>query len=83
MNAIRRRDLLVPETNLFYNAEVAAARYARKPFLIFYDTAISFARFLDEAERLAGFLERNCAVRKGVVTWAGSMRMAITSSSIA
>jgi len=59
------RKLLVPETNLFYNAEVAAHRYPRKPFLIFYDTPITFARFMDEAQRLAGFLEQRCGVRRG------------------
>jgi fatty-acyl-CoA synthase len=57
--------LLVPETNLFYNAEVAARRYPRKPFLIYYDTPISFARFLEETQRLAGFLQSQCGVRQG------------------
>jgi fatty-acyl-CoA synthase len=62
---VRPRSLLVPETNLFYNAEVAAHRYPHKSFLIFYDSPITFARFLDEVERLAGFLEQRCAVRRG------------------
>jgi fatty-acyl-CoA synthase len=62
---MRPRNLLVPETNLFYNAEVAACRYPRKPFLIFYDTPITFARFLHETQRLAGFLEHHCGVRQG------------------
>ncbi len=62
---MRPRRLLVPETSLFYNAQVAATRYPRKPFLIFYDTAIDFARFLDETQRLAGFLQRRCNVRQG------------------
>jgi len=65
MDTMRPRSLLVPETNLFYNAEVAAHRYPRKPFLIFYDTPITFARFLDETQRLTGFLERRCGVGKG------------------
>jgi fatty-acyl-CoA synthase len=65
MPLVRPQRLLVPETNLFYNAEVAARRYPRKPFLIFYDTPITFARFLDETQRFAGFLERRCNVRKG------------------
>ncbi|HEX7044957.1 MAG TPA: long-chain fatty acid--CoA ligase [Burkholderiales bacterium] len=59
------RQLTVPETNLFYNAEVSAARYPRKPYLIYYDTAITFAEFREAAERLAGFLERDCGVKKG------------------
>jgi len=57
--------LAAPATNVFYNAEVSARRYPDKPFLVFYDTAVSFAEFLTEAERIAGFLERQCRVRKG------------------
>ena len=57
--------LVAPATNLFYNAEVSARRYPDKPFLVFYDTAVTFAELLDEAERVAGFLERQCGVRKG------------------
>ena len=59
------RNLAATATNLFYNAEVSARRYPDKPFLVFYDTAVTFAEFLDEAERVAGFLERQCGVRKG------------------
>lgn len=59
------RSLIAPQTNLFYNAEVSAQRYPDKPFLIFYDTALTFAGLLDEATRLAGFLEQHCGVRKG------------------
>ncbi len=54
-----------PATNLFYNAEVSARRYPDKPFLVFYDTAVTFAELHDEAERVAGFLERQCGVRQG------------------
>jgi fatty-acyl-CoA synthase len=60
-----KHHLVAPATNLFYNAEVSARRYPDKPFLVFYDTAVSFAEFLDEAERVAGFLDRHCAVRQG------------------
>jgi fatty-acyl-CoA synthase len=58
-------ELAAPATNLFYNAEVSARRYPDKPFLVFYDTAVTFAELYDEAERVAGFLERRCGVRKG------------------
>jgi fatty-acyl-CoA synthase len=57
--------LAAPATNLFYNAEVSARRYPDKPYLVFYDTQVSFAEFLDEAQRVAGFLEQKCGVRKG------------------
>jgi fatty-acyl-CoA synthase len=59
------RHLEAPATNLFYNAEVSAHRYPNKPFLVFYDTTVTFADLLDEATRVAGFLERQCGVRKG------------------
>src|ERR1700692_2123194 len=54
-----------PATNLFYNAEVSARRYPHKPFLVFYDTPVTFAELHDEAERIAGFLEQQCGVRQG------------------
>lgn len=59
------RQLTIPETNIFYNLEVSATRYPNKPYVIFYDTAITFSEFRDEAERLAGFLEKECGVKKG------------------
>jgi len=57
--------LSVPQTNLFYNVEVSAARFPDKPYILFYDTPISFAEFKDEAERIAGYLEQVCGVKKG------------------
>jgi fatty-acyl-CoA synthase len=62
---VKPGNLLVPETNLYFNAEVAARRYPHKPFLIYYDTPIGFARFLDETRRLAGFLQQRCGVGPG------------------
>jgi fatty-acyl-CoA synthase len=58
-------NLTAPATNMFYNAEVSARRFPGKPFIVFYDTKVSFAAFHDEAERIAGFLEQRCGVRKG------------------
>ena len=57
--------LIAPATNLFYNAEVSARRYPDKPFLVYYDTQVSFAAFHNEAERIAGYLEQVCGVQKG------------------
>ncbi len=59
------RHLTVPQTHLFYNAEVSAKRFADKPFVIFYDTPLSFAEFQRDAERLAGWLQRVAQVRPG------------------
>jgi fatty-acyl-CoA synthase len=58
-------NLIAPATNLFYNAEVSARRYPDKPFLVYYDTQVSFAAFHDEAERIAGYLQQECGVQKG------------------
>jgi fatty-acyl-CoA synthase len=60
-----KHHLDAPCTNVFYNAEVSARRYPDKPYLVYYDTPVSFARFFDEAERVAGFLQQHCGVRTG------------------
>ncbi len=57
--------LTIPNTNLFYNAEVSAARYPDKPYLIFYDKALSFGEFKRQAEAIAGFLQQDCGVEQG------------------
>jgi fatty-acyl-CoA synthase len=57
--------LTIPATNLFYNAEVSAARFPDKPFIYFYDTPITFRQFKDEAERVAGYLQQRCGVKQG------------------
>ncbi|HLT27169.1 MAG TPA: long-chain fatty acid--CoA ligase [Zeimonas sp.] len=57
--------LTTPEVPLVHNARVAAERYPDKPYLVFYDTRIGFARFLDEVERVAGWLEHEAGVRRG------------------
>ena len=59
------RHLTLPQTHLYYNVEVSAARYPDKPFIVFYDTQISYAAFDDEATRLAGYLQQECGVKKG------------------
>jgi fatty-acyl-CoA synthase len=57
--------ITLPETNLFYNAEVSATRYPHKPFILFYDTVVTFSQFRDEAERIAGYLQQRCGVKAG------------------
>ncbi|AKJ29838.1 long-chain fatty acid--CoA ligase [Caldimonas brevitalea] len=57
--------LYVPETHLWRNAEISAMRFPHKPFLVFYDTEVSFGQFAEEAERVAGYLQRECGVGKG------------------
>jgi fatty-acyl-CoA synthase len=59
------KHLWVPATNLCFNVEVAAARFPEKPFIIFYDTAIDYRRFKQETEKVAGWLQQVCGVKKG------------------
>ena len=59
------RHLTVPATHLYRNIEVSAMRYPDKAALVFYDSALSYARLQDETERLAAHLQQACGVRKG------------------
>src|SRR5688572_13659224 len=59
------KHLTLPETNVWFNAEVSAIRFPDKPYIVFYDTAITFREFKDEAERLAGHLQQVCGVKAG------------------
>ncbi len=54
-----------PATNVFYNLEVSGRRYPDKPSLVFYDSPVSFAEVLRQAELIAGYLQHRCKVRKG------------------
>jgi fatty-acyl-CoA synthase len=51
------RKLVVPETSLWFNLEVAAQRYPNKTAYRFFGQGISFAALKDQAERLAGWLQ--------------------------
>ena len=59
------RSLTLPRTNLFVNAEVSAQRYPDKPFLVYYDSLLTFDGFKAEAEALAGHLQQVCGVKAG------------------
>lgn len=59
------RQLTLPETSLWFNAEVSARRYPDKPFIVYYDSPLGFGRFRDDAERLAGHLQQVCGVQAG------------------
>ena len=59
------RHLTVPQTNVFHNLEVSAARYPDKPAILFYGTPISYRSVQAQAEAIAGFLQRRCGVKAG------------------
>lgn len=54
-----------PDTHLYRNVERSAARHPDKPYFVFYDSPLSYRRFQDETERLAGHLQQVCGVAKG------------------
>jgi fatty-acyl-CoA synthase len=59
------QQLHVPETSLYYNLEVAAARYPDKPAIVFYDSILSYAQLKYEVDAMAAFLQRHCGVNRG------------------
>jgi fatty-acyl-CoA synthase len=54
-----------PETSLWFNAEVSATRFPQRPCINYYDSVVTFAELRREAERLAGYLQAVCGVRRG------------------
>jgi len=59
------RHLTPPATSLWFNLEVSATRFPSKPSINFYESVITFSALRREAERLAGFLQKVCGVRRG------------------
>lgn len=59
------RQLTLPRTNLWYNVEVSATRYPDKPYIVYYDTPLTYAEFRDQCERIAGWLQQTCGVKAG------------------
>ncbi|MBN8493813.1 MAG: long-chain fatty acid--CoA ligase [Burkholderiales bacterium] len=51
------RELVVPQTSLWFNLEVAAARYPDKTAFLFFGKALRYAQLKAQAEALAGWLQ--------------------------
>ena len=51
------RHLVLPETSLWFNLEVSARRYPRKPACLFFGRALGYGELLSQAEALAGWLQ--------------------------
>ncbi len=49
--------LSVPETSLWFNAEVAAARFPDKPAYVFFGKSLSYRQFREQSEAIAGWLQ--------------------------
>ena len=58
------RELVIPETSLWFNLEVSARRYPDKAAYVFFGRRLSFSQLLQQAEALAGWLQAH-GVDKG------------------
>jgi fatty-acyl-CoA synthase len=58
-------NLAIPETSLWYNLEVSATRFASRPALHFGGATINYREFHAQSEAIAGFLQKECGVRRG------------------
>src|SRR5262245_9054658 len=57
--------LTLPQTSLWFNVEVSATRFPDRAALVFYDGVTTYSEFKQQAEWLAGFLQRECGIRRG------------------
>ena len=51
------RELVIPDTTLWFNLEVSARRYPNKAAYIFFGQPLTFAQLHQQAEALAGWLQ--------------------------
>ena len=51
------RELAVPETTLWFNLEVSAARFPQKPAYLFFGRPLRYAELKAQAEAVAGWLQ--------------------------
>ncbi|MEJ0044960.1 MAG: long-chain fatty acid--CoA ligase [Rhodospirillales bacterium] len=57
--------LVYPETSLYYNLEVTAARFASKAATVFYGATLTYGELKRDVDALAGFLQKHCGVKRG------------------
>ncbi|MDN6860145.1 long-chain-fatty-acid--CoA ligase [Pseudomonas sp. CAN2814] len=55
----------VPEGSAFNPLQVSAGRYPHKTAVQFYNASYTYAQLLQDAERLAGYLQQHCGVERG------------------
>ncbi|WP_144637274.1 long-chain-fatty-acid--CoA ligase [Bordetella genomosp. 13] len=59
------RRLTTPATNLFFNLLVSAERFPAKTALVDAQGSLTYRELLDQADRMAGFLEEDLGMRGG------------------
>jgi fatty-acyl-CoA synthase len=58
-------DLKGPETSLWSNLAASAAGDPHRRALVFYESAITYGELQRQCEKLAGYLQRECGVKRG------------------
>lgn len=59
------KHLELPQTSLYFNLEVSAARYPDRVAVHFYGTTLTYAQLKREVDAMAGFLQQRCGVAAG------------------
>jgi fatty-acyl-CoA synthase len=59
------RSLVLPETSLCYNLEVAATRYPQRAATCYYGAELSYRELKAQVDALAGYLQQKCGVKRG------------------
>ena len=59
------KELVVPDTTLWFNLEVAARRYPDKTAYLFFGRALGYAELHRQCEALAGWLQQHAGVKRG------------------
>ncbi|HYJ97995.1 MAG TPA: AMP-binding protein, partial [Burkholderiaceae bacterium] len=57
------RELVLPETSLWFNTEVVAQRYPNKPAYLFFGQPLTFKQLHEQASALAGWLQAHGVAR--------------------
>jgi fatty-acyl-CoA synthase len=57
--------LKLPQTSLYTNLEVSAKRYPQRAATHYYGGTLTYAQLQQQADALAGFLQRDCGVAAG------------------
>jgi fatty-acyl-CoA synthase len=52
------QQLVAPHTSLFDNLAISAARYPQRAAIVYYDSVLTYAAYLAQAQALAGHLQR-------------------------
>jgi fatty-acyl-CoA synthase len=59
------RTITLPKTSLYYNLDISATRYPEKTAISYYGSRLSYARIKAEVDTLAGYLQKECGVKRG------------------